>query len=61
VKLTTRPRPLPRSRIVELYLHSPERLHGVVLNYLSRVTTSPEFDHARGDNPQILDEEEKEE
>jgi hypothetical protein len=32
VKLTTLLRLVPRSRMVELYLHSPIRLHGVVLN-----------------------------
>jgi hypothetical protein len=32
VKLTTQLRLAPRLIIVELYLHSPMRLHGVVLN-----------------------------
>jgi hypothetical protein len=35
MKLTTHLHPLPRSRMVELYLHSSIRLHAVVLNYLS--------------------------
>jgi hypothetical protein len=33
VKLTTLLDLVPRSRMVELYLHSPIRLSGVVLNY----------------------------
>jgi hypothetical protein len=41
VKLTTRTHLVPTSRKVELYLHSPIRLHGVVLNYLSKGTTLP--------------------
>jgi hypothetical protein len=32
VKLTTHLYVAPRSRIVELYLHSPTLLHGLVLN-----------------------------
>jgi hypothetical protein len=32
VKLTTHLHPVPRSRVVELYLHSPTCLHGIVLN-----------------------------
>jgi hypothetical protein len=32
VKLTSHFHLVPRSRIVELYLHSPIRLYGVVLN-----------------------------
>jgi hypothetical protein len=32
VKLTTHLHLLPKSRMVELYLHSPIRLHGIVLN-----------------------------
>jgi hypothetical protein len=32
MKLTTHLRLTPRSRMVELYFHSPTRLHGVVLN-----------------------------
>jgi hypothetical protein len=32
IKLTTQLHPVLRSRIVELYLNSPIRLHGVVLN-----------------------------
>jgi hypothetical protein len=32
VKLTTHLHLVPRSRMVELYLHSPIRLHGVVIN-----------------------------
>jgi hypothetical protein len=32
VKLTIHLHPVPKSRIVELYLHSLIRLHGVVLN-----------------------------
>jgi hypothetical protein len=31
----------PRSRMVELYLHSPIYLHGIVLNKLSTGTTVP--------------------
>jgi hypothetical protein len=38
VKLTTHHHLEPRSRIVELYLHSPVRLHGVVHNNLSTRT-----------------------
>jgi hypothetical protein len=38
VKLTTHLHLVPRSKIVELYLHSPIRLHGVGRNYLSRET-----------------------
>jgi hypothetical protein len=34
VKLTTHLHPLPRSRMVELYLHSPISLHGMMFNYL---------------------------
>jgi hypothetical protein len=36
VKLTTSLHLVPRSRMVELYLHSPMCLHGVVLNYTIR-------------------------
>jgi hypothetical protein len=32
VELTTQPNPVSRPRMVELYLHSSIRLHGVVLN-----------------------------
>jgi hypothetical protein len=32
VKVITCLHLLPRSRVVDLYLHSPMRLHGVVLN-----------------------------
>jgi hypothetical protein len=39
VKLTTYLCLVPRSRMVELYIHFPIRLHGVVLNYLSTGTT----------------------
>jgi hypothetical protein len=35
VKLSTHLHPEPRSRIVELYLHSPICLRGTVFNYLS--------------------------
>jgi hypothetical protein len=41
MKLTTQVHLVPRSRIVELYLHSLIRLHGVVLNKLSTRTTLP--------------------
>jgi hypothetical protein len=34
VKLTTHLHLLPRSRKVELYLHSPIRLHGIVLKLI---------------------------
>jgi hypothetical protein len=34
---------LPKSRMVELYLHCPLRLHDVVFNYLSTLTTSSVF------------------
>jgi hypothetical protein len=40
-KLTTHLHLVPRSRMVELYLHFLIRLHGVVLNWLSTVTTLP--------------------
>jgi hypothetical protein len=39
VKLTTHLHLAPRSRMVELYLHSPIHLHDVVLNWLSTGTT----------------------
>jgi hypothetical protein len=39
MKLTTHFHPLPRSRKVDLYIHSPICLHGVVLNLLSTGTT----------------------
>jgi hypothetical protein len=39
VKLTTRLHLVSRSRMTELYLHSPTRLHGMVLNLLSTETT----------------------
>jgi hypothetical protein len=39
VKLTTRLKLVPRSRIVYLYVHYPVRLHGEVLNYLRTRTT----------------------
>jgi hypothetical protein len=32
VKLTTHLHPMPRSRIVELHLHSTIHLHGIVFN-----------------------------
>jgi hypothetical protein len=32
VKLTTQLHLVPRTRMVEIYLHSPTRLHGMVLN-----------------------------
>jgi hypothetical protein len=38
MKLTTHLHPLPRSRMMELYLHSPLCLHGVVLNYVINYT-----------------------
>jgi hypothetical protein len=34
VKLSTHLQLVPRSRMVELYLHSPIRFHGIVLNYI---------------------------
>jgi hypothetical protein len=40
VKLTTNLRLVQRSRMVAMYLHSPIRLYGVVLNYLSPGTLS---------------------
>jgi hypothetical protein len=39
VKVTTHFHLVPRSKMVELYLHSPIHLHGVVLNQLSTGTT----------------------
>jgi hypothetical protein len=33
VKVITHPHLVPRSRMVELYLHCPIRLHDVLLNY----------------------------
>jgi hypothetical protein len=41
VKLTTHLHLVPRSRMVELYMHSPIRLHGAVLNQWSTGTTLP--------------------
>jgi hypothetical protein len=41
VKLTTHLHIVLKSRMVELNLHFPIRLHGVVLNYLSTGTTLP--------------------
>jgi hypothetical protein len=41
VKLTTHLHQKQRSRMVEMYLHSSIRLHGVVVNYLSTGTTLP--------------------
>jgi hypothetical protein len=38
VKLTTHLYLVPRSRMLELYLHSPICLHGIVLNWLSAGT-----------------------
>jgi hypothetical protein len=40
VKLTTHLYPVPMSRMVERYLHSPIRLHGMMINELSTETTS---------------------
>jgi hypothetical protein len=40
-KLTTQLHEVPRSKIVGLYLHSPIRIHGIVLNSLSTKTTLP--------------------
>jgi hypothetical protein len=40
VKLTTHLQLISKSRMVELYLHSPIRLHGVLLNCLTREITS---------------------
>jgi hypothetical protein len=40
MKLTTHLRLVPRSRMMDLYLHSPIRLHGAVLNELSIRTIS---------------------
>jgi hypothetical protein len=40
-KLTTHFHLVPRSRMVELYLHFPTTLHGVVLNRLSSETILP--------------------
>jgi hypothetical protein len=34
VKLTIHLHLIPRSKIVELYLHSPKYLYGIVLNYV---------------------------
>jgi hypothetical protein len=39
VKLTTNLQLVPRSRIVELYLHTPIRVHGIMLNLLRTGTT----------------------
>jgi hypothetical protein len=39
VNLTTHLHLVPRSRMVELYLHSPVCLHGIVLDWLSTGTT----------------------
>jgi hypothetical protein len=41
VKVATHLHLVLRSRMVELYLHSPICLHGIVLNYLSRGTFLP--------------------
>jgi hypothetical protein len=41
VEITTYHHIVPRSRMVELYLHSPIRLHDVVLNQLSTGATLP--------------------
>jgi hypothetical protein len=41
MKLTTHLHLVPRIRMVELYLHSPIYLHGVVLNYLSQEINVP--------------------
>jgi hypothetical protein len=41
VKLTTHLHLVPRSRMMELHLHSPIRLHGILLNYLIRRMTLP--------------------
>jgi hypothetical protein len=41
VKLTTHLQLVPRSRKVDLYIHSPLRLHGVVLKLLSTGTSLP--------------------
>jgi hypothetical protein len=41
VRLTTHFHIVPRSSMVELYLRSPIRLHGAVLNYLSTGTILP--------------------
>lgn len=39
MKLAIHFHPVPKSRMVEIYLHSPIRLHGVVLNEISIWTT----------------------
>jgi hypothetical protein len=41
MKLTTHLQLVLRSRNVDLYIHSPVRLHVVLLNYLSTGTTLP--------------------
>jgi hypothetical protein len=41
VKLTTHLHLVPKSRMVELYLHSPISLRGVVLNEFNTRKTSP--------------------
>jgi hypothetical protein len=45
VKLTTHLHLVPRSRMVELYLHSPVCLYGIVLNWLTTWTTLLFFYH----------------
>jgi hypothetical protein len=49
VKLTTNFHLMPMSRMVELYLHSPTHLHGVVVNCLSKHGEDSQF------NPSGLD------
>jgi hypothetical protein len=41
MKLTNHLQIVPRSRKRRLYIHSPIRLHGVVLNELSKETSLP--------------------
>jgi hypothetical protein len=64
VKLTTHLHLVPRSRKVEPYLHSPTRLHGIVLNpskteslyitYKNSVRTSQETHHVSTTKPSRL-------
>jgi hypothetical protein len=43
VEVTTHLHLVPRSRMVELYLHCPLYLNGLALNYLSTGTTLPSY------------------
>jgi hypothetical protein len=45
VKLTTHLHLVPRSRMVELYVHSSIRLHGIVLQYIIKYRDNVAFYH----------------